>query len=29
MIDQTNDNQCLLESWAKLHPKNKKAKGLL
>jgi uncharacterized protein YoxC len=26
MIDQTNDNQCPLEPWAKLHPKNKKSK---
>ena len=26
MIDQTNDNQCPLEPWAKLHPKNQKKK---
>jgi uncharacterized protein YoxC len=26
MIDQTNDNQCPLGPWAKLHPKNKKSK---
>ena len=26
MIDHSNDNQCPLEPWAKLHPKNKKKK---
>ena len=29
MIDHMNDNLCPLGTWAKLHPKTKKKKGLL